>query len=374
MTEKPTSVPSSEMSPEALQAENALLRAEISRLEGALRIVAGDPALERQPLDLRACVEASLERFAGAAAEKGLNLAYLMAPAVPECLVGDRVRLHQVMASIVSNAVTFTREGEVVVTLHATDSNNGCHTVHVTVQDTGIGIPADRHRTIFRAPGRADASTARTTGGLGLGLTVSARLAERMGGRLWVESKEGEGAAFHFTFEAPEALESEVRSGAERAYLSDLATELDERRLLVIEPNPINRRVLSEWAHRWGLRARFTASCEEGLSWLQEGDPFDVALIGATTAEVDGLALAREIRVLRSSQELPLVMVVHLGQEQRDDLKALASALVTLPIKPSVLYRTLLGALREEPAVGAAPPSGYNPSDVTKTLVDLPPR
>jgi PAS domain S-box-containing protein len=274
------------------------------------KIEAGKLELEGQPFDLRECVESALDLLRIKAAEKGLDLAYQMAPDVPPAIVGDVTRLRQILVNLVSNAVKFTETGEVVVSVER-DTEQGISlspspiSIHFAVRDTGIGIPADRIGRLFQAFSQVDASTTRKYGGTGLGLAVSRRLAEMMGGTMWVESpavpgpligeeaKGGPGSIFHFTILAQAAPELKVRP-----HLAGEQSELRGRRVLIVDDNATNRRILTLQTQGWGMLPRATASPKEALDWLRHGDPFDLAIVDLRMPEMTGVELAAAIRAV----------------------------------------------------------------------------
>ena len=210
------------------------------------KIDAGRLELEQHPFDMRACIESAFDLVTEPAARKGLELAFLIDPAVPVGVNGDVTRLRQVLVNLLSNAVKFTAEGEVVMTL---ETGNGPDEWHFAVRDTGIGIPADRAHKLFEEFSQLDSSTTRKYGGTGLGLAVSKRLAQLMGGTMWVESDPtvAPGATFHFTIAAA-AADVPSRSAA-----AGVPAELNGKRVLVVDDNIINRRILDLQTEAWGL-------------------------------------------------------------------------------------------------------------------------
>jgi PAS domain S-box-containing protein len=303
------------------------------------KIEAGKLELEGAAFDLRECVEGALDLLAAQAAKKGLELAYVMAESVPEMVISDVTRLRQILINLLSNAVKFTEQGEVVLTLRARPVDEKNHELHVSVRDSGIGISEDRLYRLFRSFSQLDASTTRRYGGTGLGLAISKRLCEMMGGTMWVESELGKGSTFHFTFRAEGA--PDVRP---RAYLEGEQPKLRGKRLLVVDDHTTNRRIVAEYARAWGMAVRCAASPLEALAWLRDGEPFDIALIDMQMPEMDGVALAREIREL--NDKLPLVLSSSLGHY---DARGFAASLAK-PLKPSQLFNVLLGVLAEEAA------------------------
>jgi signal transduction histidine kinase/DNA-binding response OmpR family regulator len=319
------------------------------------KIEAGKLELEQQPLDLRECIEGALDLLAARAAEKGLELAYIIAPETPEMIVGDVTRLRQILINLLSNAVKFTEEGEIVLSVRAepaddgrTDDAHARYRLYVSVRDTGIGIPPERMGKLFRSFSQIDASTTRRYGGTGLGLAISKRLAEMMGGKMWVESEgvPGKGTTFHFTILATVAAEPE------KEYLHEPQPELAGKRLLIVDDNATNRRILSTQARAWKMVPRETDSPREALRWIQAGEPFDLVILDMQMPEMDGLMLAAAIQKERDGRALPLVMLTSLGGREalRDHGTASVelAAYLTKPIKPSQLYNVLVTVLGKQ--------------------------
>ena len=300
------------------------------------KIEAGRLDLENAPFDLRECVESALELVAAGAVKKGLDLAYDLEPETPEALVGDVTRVRQILINLLNNAVKFTERGEVVVTVGAEPLADDAHRLHVRVRDTGIGIPPDRMDRLFESFSQVDTSTTRRYGGTGLGLAISRRLADLMGGEMWAHSEQGEGSTFHFTFVAPAA------PAPSRAFDTTEAVQLERRRALIVDDNATNRLIVARRCESWRMLPRETADPREALGWIERGDPFDVAIIDMQMPEMDGIALAREIRKHRDATVLPLVMLTSLGHERRPQE---FDAFLTKPVKPSQLFDALTTVL-----------------------------
>jgi signal transduction histidine kinase/DNA-binding response OmpR family regulator/tetratricopeptide (TPR) repeat protein len=331
------------------------------------KIEAGRIDLEQQPFDLRECVEGALGLVAGQASKKGLELGCWIDPQVPAGVLGDETRLRQILLNLLSNALKFTERGEVWVTVttdhgpQTTDetSSSTVHrsssmVLHFSVRDTGLGIPADRMDRLFRSFSQVDSSTTRKYGGTGLGLAISKRLAELMGGRMWVESAgvPGQGSTFHFSIQAePAAI-------APRAELQAEAPDLRGRRVLIVDDNATNRRILTLQAEAWGMLPRAASTPAEALEWVRRGDAFDVAILDRQMPEMDGVMLAAELRKLRDAGALSLVMVSSLGKGEAEETKQFAAYLVK-PVRASQLYNALLGIVGgravEAKAAQAAP-------------------
>jgi PAS domain S-box-containing protein len=324
------------------------------------KIEAGRLDLERRPFDLRGCVESALELVAASASGKGLDLAYLFDEGMPSAIVGDATRLRQILINLLNNAIKFTDTGEVVLSVDGKALESGeeavgrRHRLHFAVRDTGIGIPTDRLSRLFESFSQVDASTTRRYGGTGLGLAISKRLSELMGGTIWVESQVGKGSTFHFTIQAEQA------PGAAPADQHGPPPQLRGRRVLIVDDNATNRRILVRQAESWGMLARDTASPAQALEWIRRGDPFDLAILDMQMPEMDGVVLAEEIGRYRDVRALPLLLLTSPGprEEVRGSVEFAAS--LTKPIKPSQLYDTLMSVLGATPAgvQAAASPEG----------------
>lgn len=304
------------------------------------KIEAGKMTLEEQPFDLRECIEAAFDLIKVRSSEKGLELAYQMEEGVPPAIVGDVTRLRQVLINLLGNSIKFTDQGEIVLTVGKGEQADN---LHFAVRDTGIGIPPDRINLLFRPFTQADASTARRYGGTGLGLALSSRIVELMGGRMWVESEgiPGKGSTFHFTIFARPAPDWQ---GHPR--LQGEQPQLRGRRILVVDDNPTNRRILELQTRSWGMLPRGVATPGEALELFHQGETFDLAILDMLMPEMSGVELAGQIRKLGASQNqpkpLPLVLSTSLGgrEEAREALEF--AAVLMKPIRQSALFDVLM--------------------------------
>jgi PAS domain S-box-containing protein len=311
------------------------------------KIEAGKLDLEREPFSLRDCVEGALDIVAPRAWEKELELGCLIDEAAPVGIVGDEARMRQVLLNLLSNAVKFTERGEVVVLVDAEKTGQGSYRVELAVRDTGIGIPPDRMNLLFTSFSQVDASTTRKFGGTGLGLAISKRLVELMGGEISVESKQKKGSTFRISLPATEA---DVPS---KIPLDDGLPHLAGRRILVVDDNATNREIVTRHARAWGMEPVAVELPAAALELIEKGEPFDVAVLDMMMPEMDGLALAGEIRARRSAEELPLLLLTSLGRLPQAESSSLFSAQLAKPFKASQLYNTLVrlltaGAVEEE--------------------------
>lgn len=333
---------------ETIRSSSEALLSIINDLLDYSKLEVGRLDLERHAFEVRRCVEDALDLLAPAASEKNLDLAYMLEPGVPATILADATRLRQVLVNLLSNAVKFTHHGEVVVTVSATAGQAGACRLAFAVRDTGIGIPADRLEDVFTSFTQVDASTTRKYGGTGLGLTISRRLAEMMGGDLTVESAPGHGSTFTFTIEA-EAFDEQLAENV----LRDRATHVRGRRILIVDDNATNRRILMKQALLWGMEPLAAASSVEAVDLVRDGHPFDVAILDMQMPDMDGARLAVELRKHRDRKALPLVLLTSVGQRPRAGSDADTgsvgdfSAWLNKPIKPTALLEALQQVLGE---------------------------
>ncbi|HKU87170.1 MAG TPA: GAF domain-containing protein, partial [Casimicrobiaceae bacterium] len=312
------------------------------------KIEAGRMDIEAQPFDLRECVESALDLVSARAAEKHLDTAYLFEDDVPAAIVGDVTRLRQVLLNLLSNAVKFTERGEVVLTVNSKPVPDGDIELTFAVRDTGIGLSAEGMSRLFQSFSQADSSTTRKYGGTGLGLAISKRLSELMRGRMWAESEgPGKGSTFFVSIIAPRG---ELPVSGRRDFAGQKPA-LAGKRLLVVDDNATNRKVLSLQTSQWGMVPRATAMPEEALRWLQQGEAFDVAIVDMQMPGMDGVTLAQRARALRPA--LPLVLFTSLGRREGAD--GLFAATLGKPIHQSQLFDTLATLLGQEEHAKPAP-------------------
>jgi two-component system sensor histidine kinase/response regulator len=325
--------------------------------------------LERTEFDVREEVGNAARLLALRAGEKRIELACHVATDVPETLVGDPGRLAQVLLNVMGNAIKFTDEGEVVVGVHVESAGTGQVSLHFTVRDTGIGIPLEKRDQIFQAFTQADSSTTRRYGGTGLGLAISLRLVELMRGRIWVESEVGRGSTFHFiaVFELPAATKP---ARAKPSALEGL-------RVLVVDDNGTNRRILEEMLASWHMRPMVASDATSAMSALRlaatSDRRFDAVILDGQMPEVDGFTLARRIRRDRDLARTRILMLTSIGHEERARGKTVANAYLSKPVKHSdlldALTRVVGVSTRFTQEAPARRPVGKRPRRVLRILV-----
>ncbi len=293
--------------------------------------------LEMQPFDLRDCIEDSLDLLASKASEKGLDLAYLIEGNTPQTITGDVTRLRQILTNLLNNALKFTEQGEVFIAASANLLKDNKYEIFFRVKDTGIGIPADRMDRLFKAFSQVDASTTRTHGGTGLGLVISKNLAELMGGRMWVESEVGEGSTFYFTIVA------EAAPSKSKLFLKGQTQQLKGKKVLIVDDNKTNRRILKVQVENWGMNSAVVESPYEAIKLFDHGEEFDIAILDFQMPVMDGITLASEIRKYEKGKNVPIVILTSIGtKESLKEYKHLnIAAFIYKPVKHVQLYEAL---------------------------------
>jgi signal transduction histidine kinase/CheY-like chemotaxis protein len=265
--------------------------------------------LESVPFALADVVNDLLKPFALRASQKGLELIVHIMPGVPAGVIGDPVRLQQVLGNLVANAIKFTASGHVLVELREDAHTDDGTMLHFAVSDTGIGVPADKHATIFEAFSQADGSTTRRYGGTGLGLTISATLVHMMGGKIWLESKPDSGTTFHFT--APLGIARRIQAAAVEPMLTGL-------RVLVVDDNEVNRRIFHEQLTRWHMKPTTvdggTAALEAIVAATEAGHPFSLVLLDAHMPDLDGFGVAAWMAARSELQGATIMMLTSSGE------------------------------------------------------------
>jgi signal transduction histidine kinase/DNA-binding response OmpR family regulator len=309
------------------------------------KIEAGKLELDTTVCDLHDLVEETVKAFALRAAEKAIELTCEVHPDVPSMVRADAGRLRQVVTNLLGNALKFTAHGEVGLRVVKEAAWDNHLELHFIVSDTGIGIPVEKQKLIFDAFSQADTSMSRRYGGTGLGLTISSRLVQLMGGRIWVESEPGRGSSFHFTA-ALEALPEEHGGGA---------TEIDSLRgirILVVDDNATNRRIQAETLTRWGMTVGAAGDGADGFEKLQQaaqaGQPVVLVLADARMPAIDGFALAQRIRGSSELADCKVILMLNSPGQRTGGRQFRELGIVSYVMKPvsrAALANTLLRAL-----------------------------
>jgi two-component system, sensor histidine kinase and response regulator len=333
------------------------------------KIEAQKLSLERVPFSLDDTLAETVRMLAYAAHQKGLEIAYDVDAAVPETLIGDTVRLRQIVVNLVGNAVKFTSSGEIIVRVVVDELKGETAVLHFSVRDTGIGIPEAKKHLIFEPFSQADGSTTRKFGGTGLGLSICARIVEMMGGRIWIESAQGQGSTFHFTGRFG------VSPAAGPARLTS-PHALEDARILVVDDNDSARAILEGQLVRWkaevtsvatpaaalaALASSIDAPRESGKIRLRSGAsfPFDVLLVDAEMRGGGGFALVEQIRE-KTSVESPVVMMLTSVSSRPDPERCRRLGIadyLTKPIRKAPLGNTLSSVIEGTPSGRMRQPS-----------------
>ena len=314
------------------------------------KIEAGGMTLESAEFSIESMLESVSAITAMRAEEKGLELVFDVAPGVPEWIVGDSLRVGQVLINLVNNAVKFTEQGEVVVSIGAEASGGpGIAVLRFAVRDTGMGLNAEQIGRLFRPFTQAEADVSRKFGGTGLGLTICKSLVEMMGGSIRVEGEPGRGCTFSFTIRAAHATSASATPDGKRVGLAG-------RRALIVDDNASAREILAQMVRRFDVAVEAAASGAEGLAALRQasncGAPFEIVLMDWRMPEMDGLECARRIKADTGLRQTPAVlMVTACAHEEilRHAEQIRLEGILIKPVMESVMFNTLMEALGQMP-------------------------
>jgi two-component system sensor histidine kinase/response regulator len=319
------------------------------------KIEAGKVDLEEIDFDLCACIEGTLKTLALRADEKGLELLCDVSPDTAEIVVGDPGRLRQVLINLIGNALKFTKEGEISLRVQTEGAEDDTSTLHFTVSDSGVGIAPQKLNTIFESFNQADTSTTREFGGTGLGLTISKRLIEMMGGRIWVESELGVGSRFHFTVRLKKAQEREVEVETTSPH-----PILAGVKVLVVDDNRTNRRILEGLVKRWAMNPTSVADGEKALAALlaarEIDEPYELILTDMHMPGMDGFGLVEEVK-RRPGLSTATVMMLTSGGQRGDAARCGElgiAAYLLKPVRKSELREAILRVLSLNKQSGSA--------------------
>jgi signal transduction histidine kinase/ligand-binding sensor domain-containing protein/CheY-like chemotaxis protein len=310
------------------------------------KIEAGKLELESFGFNLRSTVEDVLDILALKAQEKGLEISCRISPDVPTLLVGDPVRIKQVMMNLMNNAIKFTSEGEVAIRADRAEKLDDRVKIHFSVTDTGIGIPEAKQQQIFESFTQVDASTTRRFGGTGLGLAITRNLVELMGGSVSLESAEGSGSIFRFSVvldQQPDGIE-----------VLNLPDKVRGQRILVVDDNATNRLILTEFLKSWGCDHAAAASGEEGLDLLRtaqrQGTPFDMVITDMMMPEMDGEMFGRCVKMDPELRSTTLILLTSMASRSGEHSlrEADFAACLTKPVKQSQLFDCLTYVMSDQ--------------------------
>ena len=329
------------------------------------KIEAGKLEIESIDFSLRDCVGGMLKPLGLRADQKGVELVADIPADVPDSLVGDPMRLRQILINLTDNAIKFTAKGDVVLRVINQAAPGGETHLHFTVTDSGIGIPPEKQSAIFEAFAQADGSTTRTFGGTGLGLSIASQLIRKMGGKIWLESRVGEGTTFHFTTRLRVCAKPLRSAPREPASVEGL-------RVLVVDDNAVNRRILQEMLSNWRMQPTMAESAAAALVEIERaaraGSDYELVLLDAIMPTTDGFALAETLQDHPASAGATVMMLssgMVAGNSER--CRALGiSSFLTKPVTQSDLLDAILIALDArtpiETKVETAQPATMAPS------------
>ena len=324
------------------------------------KIEAGKLQIDPTECDLRDTVERACAILAGRAHEKGLELAVSIGPEVPALVHADAARLRQVVANLVSNAIKFTADGEVVLRVSSRPDEGGAALVRVDVEDTGIGIEHETLAHLFQPYAQADGSTTRRYGGTGLGLAISRQLVELMGGSLEADSNPGQGSCFWFTVSLPLAEAGDRPPEEER--------EIAGLRVLVVDDNATNRKILERQLTSWRVSCEVADSAEQAMVLLaaaaRDGSPYALALLDLNMPDVDGLALARGIRAQPALDGLRLILLTSSGVRADAPGEVALDGRLSKPVRQTRLYEEIQAVMAGERSATRRSPSHMRESGV----------
>ena len=303
------------------------------------KIESGNMEVEKEDFNLRACIEDVLDIFGTKAAGIGIDLVYQIDNNVPLQIVGDDLRLRQILTNLVSNAMKFTHKGEVFVGVHLVESGEENLILQFEVRDTGIGIPPEKLGRLFKAFSQVDSSTTRKYGGTGLGLAISEKLVKLMEGEVHVESEVGQGSTFSFT------IKTAVGKKVLKAYTQYDMADLQNKRILVIDDNMTNLAILKSQLELWKLIPVLADSAEGGLDVLSRDTQIDLVLTDMQMPYMDGIELAKNVR--KQYPSLPVILLSSVGEDYKDKSQ-LFNSILNKPVRQHVLSRHILNALHPQ--------------------------
>ncbi|MBC7914100.1 MAG: response regulator [Pyrinomonadaceae bacterium] len=305
------------------------------------KIESGMMELDIHTFDIRQSVEDVLDLFSANAAQIGIDLIYQIDHKIPATIMADGMRLRQVLINLVGNALKFTHQGEVFISVNLIEaSGNNDLQIGFEVQDSGIGIPENKLSTLFSPFTQVDSSVTRKYGGSGLGLAISKRLIELMDGEIGVESEVGKGTAFKFYIKCQASIDSPLQ------YANLTLVGCEGKKILVVDDNATNRRILKIQLDQWKLKPIMAASGEEALKILAEDSKFDLVITDMQMPDMDGIGLSTTIKNTYSN--LPIILLSSIGDESKKRYSHLFSSILTKPVKHEHLCKVVQMALKQQ--------------------------
>ena len=295
--------------------------------------------LENADFDLRTCIEEVLEVFSPKAAQTGIDLVYQLDAKVPSQIMGDCLRLRQVIMNFVGNAVKFTEQGEIFVNVRLLKTyDNGNIKLAFSVKDTGIGIPEDKLGRLFKAFSQIDPSTTRKYGGTGLGLVICKKLVQLMGGDVDVQSEPGKGTTFTFTIIAKSSVESL------RTYVHNSMNGIVWKKILVVDDNATNLNIIKNQIEQWQQVPVMATSAKAALNVLASNANIDLIISDMHMPEMNGIEMSTRIR--RQYPHIPIILLSSVGDESHKNYPGLFASILTKPVRHQVLQQHIMNRLK----------------------------
>lgn len=306
------------------------------------KIEADKLVLDDNSFELRKCVEEALDIYAMKAIEKGIDLLYMLQPEAPPFLIGDMKRIRQVLGNLINNAIKFTDEGEIFISVEKQSQTKEYCELLFSVKDSGIGIQKEKLSLIFEAFTQGETFVSRRYGGTGLGLAIARHLVGLMGGKIWAESSPGKGATFFFTAKLRIA-----DTPTTKLYIRGQIPELKGSKVLIVDSDQTSRQIFTVQFEAWGMKAYTAASAKEALRIIETEDTyFDLGILDMQASGLNGVELAQTIREIPFKGDMPFILVSSVGKVN-DLPKGLFDAQLSKPVKLTDLFELVLGVMSE---------------------------
>jgi len=306
------------------------------------KIEADKLILDENSFELRRCIEESLDIYAMKAIEKGIDLLYMLQPEAPPFLIGDMKRIRQILGNLINNAIKFTDEGEIFISVEKKSQTNEYCELLFSVKDSGIGIQKEKLSLIFEAFTQGESFVSRRYGGTGLGLAIARHLVGLMGGQIWAESSPGKGATFYFTVKLRIA-----DTPTTKLYIRGQIPELKGSKVLIVDSDPTSRQIFTVQFEAWGMRAYTASTAKEAMRIIETEDSyFDLGILDMQPSGLNGIELAETIREIPFKGDMPFILVSSVGKVN-DLPKGLFDAQLSKPVKLTDLFELVLSVMSE---------------------------
>ncbi|MFA5973919.1 MAG: response regulator [Lentimicrobiaceae bacterium] len=306
------------------------------------KIEADKLILEESSFELRKCIEEALDVYAMKAIEKGIDLLYMLQPEAPPYLIGDMKRIRQILGNLINNAIKFTDEGEIFISVEKQSQTTEYCELLFSVKDSGIGIQKEKLSLIFEAFTQGETFVSRRYGGTGLGLAIARHLVGLMGGKIWAESTPGKGATFYFTAKLKIA-----DTPTTKLYIRGQIPELKGSKVLIVDSDHTSRQIFTVQFEAWGMKAYTASSAKEALRIIENEDTyFDLGILDMQASGLNGIELAQTIREIPFKGDMPFILVSSVGKVN-DLPKGLFDAQLSKPVKLTDLFELVLGVMSE---------------------------